>query len=181
MARRKFSNLEKAMALVIGLDIAAPGFSRAAAKAAVATIGRLTPPVARATTGLAQRAALANPAVTGAALGLGALQTEPGQALLDMAAERGRQDRIAFDEALRKLTSVTVPRAAKRSKSRFNKMVAAGMKTVKASSSYGKKGTINNSKKAFKAVTTTASKILKGGKVASSGIKRKLGFVMRKI
>ena len=31
-----FSKLEKAMALVIGIDIATPGFSRAAAKAAVA-------------------------------------------------------------------------------------------------------------------------------------------------
>ena len=41
-----FSRLEKAMALVIGLDIAAPGFSRAAAKAAVAAIGRVAPPTA---------------------------------------------------------------------------------------------------------------------------------------
>ena len=131
--------------------------------------------------GLARRAALANPAVTGAALGLGALQTEPGQDLLDMAAERGRQDRILFDDYLKKLTAVTIPKAKKRSKSRFNKMVSIGMKTVKASTSYGKKGTINNTQKAFKAVTSTASKILKGGKVASSGIKRKLGFVMRKI
>lgn len=180
MARRKFSNLEKAMALVIGLDIAAPGFSRAAAKAAVATIGRLAPPVARAGTGLATRAALANPTVTGAALGLGALQTEPGQQLLDLAAERGREDRIKFNEALRKLTAAT-GKAKTRTKSRFNKMVSAGMKTVKASTSYGKKGTINNSKKAFKVVTSTASKILKGGKVASSGIKRKLGLRMRRI
>ena len=181
MARRKFSNLEKAMALVIGLDIAAPGFSRAAAKAAVAAIGKVAPPVARAGTGLAARAALANPALTGAALGYGALQTEPGQQLLDLAAERGRSDRIAFDDALRKLTQVTLPKAAKRSKSRFNKMVSAGMKTIKASTSYGRKGTIVKPKAAFKAVTTTASKILKGGKVATSGIKRKLGFVMRKI
>ena len=176
-----FSRLEKAMALVIGLDIAAPGFSRAAAKAAVRAIGRVAPPAARITTGLAQRAALANPAVTGAALGLGALQTETGQDLLDRAAERGRQDRILFDDALRKLTSMTIPKAKKRTKSRFNKMVSVGMKTVKASASYGKKGTINNTQKAFKAVTSTASKVLKGGKVASSGIKRKLGLVMRKI
>ena len=39
-----FSKLEKAMALVIGLDIAAPGFSRAAAKAAVAAVARASPP-----------------------------------------------------------------------------------------------------------------------------------------
>ncbi len=38
-----FSKLEKAMALVIGIDIATPGFSRAAAKAAIAALGRVTP------------------------------------------------------------------------------------------------------------------------------------------
>ena len=176
-----FSKLEKAMALVIGLDIARPGFSRSAAKAAVAAIGRVAPPVARAGTGLATRAALANPALTGAALGLGALQTERGQQLLDLAAERGRADRIRFNEALDTLTQTTLPKAKKRTKSKFNRMVSVGMKTVKASTSYGKKGTINNSKKAFKVVTSTASKILKGGKVATSGIKRKLGLKMRRI
>jgi hypothetical protein len=176
-----FSKLEKAMALVIGLDIAAPGFSRSAAKAAVAAIGRATPPIARATTGLATRAALANPTLTGAALGLGALQTQPGQDLLEMAAEKGRQDRILFDDALQKLTAVTIPKTKQRAKSKFNKMVSAGMKAVKASTSYGPKGTIVKPKTAFKAVTTTASKILKGGKVAKSGIKRKLGLIMRKI
>ena len=181
MARRKFSNLEKAMALVIRLDIASPGFSRSAAKAAVAAIGKVAPPVARAGTGLAARAALANPALTGAALGYGALQTEPGQSLLDLAAERGRADRIRFDQALDRFTQTTLPSAKRRTKSRFNRMVAAGMKAIKASTSYGPKGTIVKPKAAFKAVTTTASKILKGGKVATSGIKRKLGFVMRKI
>ena len=176
-----FSKLEKAMALVIGLDIARPGFSRSAAKAAVAAIGRVAPPVARAGTGLATRAALANPALTGAALGLGALQTEPGQQLLDLAAERGRADRIRFNEALDTLTQTTLPKAKKRTKSKFNRMVSVGMKTVKASTSYGKKGTISNSKKAFKVVTSTASKILKGGKTAKSGITRKLGLAMRRI
>jgi hypothetical protein len=59
-------------------------------------------------------------------------------------------------------------------------MVSSGMKTLKASTSYGKKGTISNSKKAFAKVTTTASKILKGGKTAKSGITRKLGLAMRR-
>jgi len=172
-----FSKLEKAMALVIGIDIATPGFSRAAAKAAIAALARVTPPAARATTGLAA----ASPALTGAALGYGALQTEPGQDLLAAAAERGRMDRIRFENALAQLTQVTIPKAKKRTTSKFQKMVSTGMKTIKASTSYGKKGTINNSKKAFKAVTTTASKILKGGKTAKSGITRKLGLAMRKL
>ena len=175
-----FSKLEKAMALVIGLDIAAPGFSRAAAKAAVGAIGRVTPPLARAAATTTTGLAAANPFVTGTALGLGALQTEPGQDLLAAAAERGRMDRIRFEQALTDLTVSTKKRSAK-AKSKFNKMVSTGMKTLKASTSYGKKGTISNSKKAFAKVTTTASKILKGGKTAKSGITRKLGLAMRKI
>jgi len=172
-----FSKLEKAMALIIGLDIAAPGFSRAAAKAAVAAVARATPPLAAGVAGTAATF----PVTTGAVLGGAALATPPGQDLLAAAAERGRMDRIRFEQALTDLTRVTIPKAKKRSKSKFNKMVSAGMKTVKASTSYGKKGTINNSKKAFKAVTTTASKILKGGKTAKSGITRKLGLAMRKL
>ena len=176
-----FSKLEIALGAIIGLDIAAPGFSRAAAKAAVSAIGRSTMALAPRAAVATSRLAAANPVAAGTALGLGALQTEPGQDLLAAAAERGRLDRIRFEQALTDLTRVTIPKAKKRTKSKFQKMVSVGMSTVKASTSYGKKGTINNSKKAFKAVTTTASKILKGGKTAKSGITRKLGLAMRKI
>jgi len=175
-----FSKLEKAMALVIGLDIATPGFSRAAAKAAVGAIGRVTPPLARAATTTTTGLAAANPALTGAAIGLGALQTEPGQDLLAAAAERGRMDRIRFEQALTDLTVATKKRSTK-AKSKFNKAVSAGMKVAKASTSYGKKGVLNSPKKAFSVVTKTASRINKGGKVAKSGIKRKLGLAMRRI
>jgi len=171
-----FSNLEKAMALIIGIDIATPGFSRSAAKATVRAIGPLAARTAAVGTGLAA----ANPALTGAALGLGALQTQPGQQLLDLAEERGRMDRIRFEQALTDLT-VGVQKRKVRTKSKFNKAVSAGMKTVRASTSYGKKGIISSPKKAFSVVTKTASKILKGGKTAKGGIKRKLGLVMRKI
>jgi hypothetical protein len=68
-----------------------------------------------------------------------------------------------------------------RRKTKFNKAVSAGMKTVKASTSYGKKGTINNAKKAFTAVTKTASRINKGAKVAKSGITRKIGLAVKRI
>jgi len=168
-----FSNLEKAMALIIGLDIAAPGFSRSAAKVAVRAIGPLATRAAPAVAGF-------NPALTGAALGLGALQTQPGQQLLDLAEERGRMDRIRFEQALTDLTVSTKKKSA-RTKSKFNKMVSSGMKTLKASTSYGKKGVLSSPKKAFSVVTKTASRINKGGKVAKSGIKRKLGLLMRKI
>jgi hypothetical protein len=176
-----FSKLEKAMGLIIGLDIAKPGTSRAAAKAAVTLIGRgtmaLAPRVATTGASLIQ----ANPVAAGVGLGLGALQTDPGQQLLDFAAERGRSDRVRFEQAITDLQLKTVPAAKKRSKTRFNKMVSAGMKQAKASTSYGKKGTINNAKKAFSAVTKAASAAISGKKLPKSGIKRKLMSVMRKI
>jgi len=89
-------------------------------------------------------------------------------------------DRIRFEQALTDLTVSTKKRSAK-TKSKFNKAVSAGMKIAKASTSYGKKGVLNSPKKAFSVVTKTASRINKGGKVAKSGIKRKLGLAMRKI
>jgi len=168
-----FSNLEKAMALIIGLDITAPGFSRSAAKVAVRAIGPLA-------TRAAPAALAYSPVATGTALGLGALQTQPGQQLLDLAEERGRMDRIRFEQALTDLT-VGVKKRKVKASSKFNKMVSVGMKTIRASTSMGAKGKISNSKKAFAKVTTTASKILKGGKTAKSGITRKLGLAMRKL
>tara|TARA_Y100000401_G_scaffold84831_1_gene70122 strand:- start:695 stop:1237 length:543 start_codon:yes stop_codon:yes gene_type:complete len=75
-----------------------------------------------------------------------------------------------------------IGKAARRKvKSKFNKAVSAGMKAAKASTSYGKKGTINNAKKAFTAVTKEASRISKGAKVAKSGIKRKIGLAIKKV
>ena len=73
------------------------------------------------------------------------------------------------------------PPLRRKTKSKFNKAVSAGMKAVRNSTSYGKKGTINNSKKAFSAVTKTASKINKGGKVAKKGITRKIGLAIKGI
>ena len=70
---------------------------------------------------------------------------------------------------------------SKKKPSKFNKAISKGMDIIKKSTSYGKKGTINNAKKAFSAVTKTASRINKGGKVAKKGITRKLGLAMRSI
>ncbi len=109
------------------------------------------------------------------------MQTEPGQNLLAAAAERGRMDRIRFEQALTDLTAVAIPKAKARTKSKFNKMVSAGMKSVKASTSYGKKGTVSNAKKAFSVVTKAASAVTKGHKLPKSGIKRRLMSMMRRL
>lgn len=55
--------------------------------------------------------------------------------------------------------------------SKFNRAISAGMKKVKSSSSYGKKGTISSAKKAFSAVTKTVAGLGKR-KTPSKGIKR---------
>jgi len=56
----------------------------------------------------------------------------------------------------------------------FNKAVSKGMKIVKGSTSYGKKGTITNAKKAFSVVTKAASAASKKNKAPKRGIARKI-------
>ena len=69
----------------------------------------------------------------------------------------------------------------KKTVSKFNKAVSAGMKQVRASTSNGKKGSIKDAKKAFATVTKTVSKIRKGGKVAKKGLLRKIGLAAKKV
>ena len=69
-------------------------------------------------------------------------------------------------------TPAKVERAARappKKKSRFNKAVSAGLKALKGSTSYGKKGTISNAKAAFKTATKAASARLSGKKMPKSG------------
>jgi len=173
------------------LDIATFGtLNRLTGKAAVSAVTRLLPFTLRAAAVPAAsiaastaRAAIplaTNPFIAGTALGYGALQTEPGQQLLEMAEDRGRMDRIRFEQALTDL-EVGVKSRVKKTKSKFNKMVSAGMKKVKDTTSYGKKGVINAPKKAFKVVVSAASAVNRGKKLPKSGLKRNLMLLMRKV
>ena len=120
--------------------------------------------------GSAARAAIplaTNPYAVGAALGYGALQTEPGQQLLEAAAQSGADTRRSLDMALFNIQALGEEKV-KRTKSKFNSAVSKGMKAVKNSVSYGKKGVISAPKKAFAAVVGVASKLNKAKK---SGIK----------
>ena len=91
------------------------------------------------------------------------------------------------DRSVRSITGMpaSMSRAprVKKKLSKFNKAVSAGMKALKRSKNYGKPGTINNGKKAFKQVTKVASRINKGAKVASKGvtgvIKRGIGRILK--
>jgi len=73
------------------------------------------------------------------------------------------------------LETAFIPTKRKKAMTKFNRAVKEGMKIVKQSTSYGKKGTISNAKKAFSAVTKTVSKARKGGKLATKGVLRKVG------
>jgi hypothetical protein len=185
--KRELEIMVSALALDKGLDFLTGGkLNKWSRKAAIKIVKTTLPLALRATTsvgGSALRAAIplaTNPYLAGTALGLGALQTEPGQQLLEMAEDKGRMDRIRFEQALTDL-EVGVKSRVKKTKSKFNKMVSAGMKAVKASPSYGKKGVINNAKKAFSVVTKAASAVTKDHKLPKSGIKRRLMSIMRKI
>ena len=74
-----------------------------------------------------------------------------------------------------------IKRPTRKRLSKFNKAVKAGMKAVKNSKSYGKKGTINNAKKAFSAVTKVASKVNKGAKVSAKGVTGTIARAVRRI
>ena len=73
------------------------------------------------------------------------------------------------------IETALVPSKRKKAMTKFNKAVKEGMKIVRSSSSYGKKGTISNSKKAFAAVTKSVSKARKGAKLPKKGVLRKVG------
>ena len=72
------------------------------------------------------------------------------------------------------IETALVPSRRKKAMTKFNKAVKEGMKIVRSSSSYGKKGTISNSKKAFAAVTKSVSKARKGAKLPKKGVLRKV-------
>ena len=73
----------------------------------------------------------------------------------------------------------SMPRVTrKRSTSKFNKAIRAGMKAVKRSKFLGKPGKFTNSKKAFGTVTRTVSRLKKGAKVSSKGA---LGTIKRAV
>jgi len=134
-------------------------------------------------------AARASPVGFGAGLGLGALATPPGQELLEMARERGRQDRIDFDEMLatgRAFVESPTGRGQIRTKvkkkvSKYNKAVKAGMKAVKASKFGGKKGTISSAKTTFGTVNKVVSAVNRGKKVSTKGIRGTIARAARRV
>ena len=159
-----------------GIQLAGLGVTRAAPAIGAAALGVPGVPIA-----------------AGAALGAAALGTTPGQSLLAAAEEHGRQSRILYERAQAELmatpeqidryirsqptpVAVTAPMIRKKAMTKFNRAVKEGMKIVKTSTSYGRKGAISNPKKAFSAVTKAVSRVRKGGKAPKKGILRKVAM-----
>tara|TARA_Y100001973_G_scaffold7100_1_gene9835 strand:- start:43 stop:645 length:603 start_codon:yes stop_codon:yes gene_type:complete len=193
---------EKALAAVLGIEAAAGKgptgrATRAALKAGAKAITAGTIRYAPVAAGGVASASAANPITAGALLGLGTLQTGPGQALLDAAAVRGAADRIAaqqaVDEAVFRATelpqrqfqaaveSPVFKPAVKRKVSKYSKAVKAGMAAVKASKFGGKKGKISNAKSTFATVNKVASAVNKGKKVAKTGLRGVAARAIRRI
>jgi len=177
------------LAVIAGLagaaDFLAEGrFSAPVARALKTVIRRGGPTVARFTGATALRAAgtvasvgktiaLRHPVLTAGAVvyytyqnrdELGSLVEQGYEVVQDF----GDITRSKFEEGVRPLKKV------KKRMTKFNSAVKKGMSIVKGSTSYGKKGTINNAKKAFAAVTKVASAASKKKKTPKKGISRKI-------
>ena len=140
--------------------------------------------------------AAANPITTGIGLGLGALATPPGQALLEAAAARGQSDRVRLQQAIdqyifeqtvlpfRQQQAMVGPTQSTIQVSDFGKggresrggapnqhnlAVKAGMKALKASKFDGPKGKLRRPKLSFSKVNKTISRIKKKAKVSKKG------------
>ena len=169
--KRELEIMVEGLATAAGIDFLTGGalnkYSRSAAVKVTKAVGSLAlrgtaavVPSVAASVGRAALPLVTNPYLAGTALGLGALQTQPGQQLLESAAQSGADTRRSLDMALFNIQAQAEEKV-KRTKTKFNRAVGAGMKAAKASASYGKKGVITAPKKAFKAVTKLASKINK--------------------
>jgi hypothetical protein len=192
----RFSTLEKLLGTAVGIDLVRPGTTRKVAVAAAKSIAALARPQLVPAAQMVGRAGLAGlgragaatlavpgvPVAAGGLLGAAALETDPGQRLLELAAERGAADRIRLEQAIderifaanRALESPTfqgaVRTTARRKATKYSKAVKAGMAAVKKSKFIGSPGRINNAKKAFGTVNKVVSKVNKGLKPAKKGV-----------
>ena len=192
----KLTKLEKVLATAVGLDIARPGTSRAAftraAQAAVATLPRVAPPVARGTVGVGRAAlgagatlARRNPAV---ATGLGALALQQagafdplGEAIQERIDDAVERAMVPVQVAQTDIAKEGLKSVARRKVSKYSRAVKAGMAAVKASKFGGKKGKISNAKSTFATVNKVASAVNKGKKVGNKGIRGVAARAIRRI
>ena len=150
------------------------GSTRAAVRKLIETTARtgraVAPQVARGGSRLAMR----HPLGAAALLGYGAHQA----GLLDPAYDVVREGVEGYTEVV--IPALEGALKTTRKKSGYNKGVAAGMKAVRKSTSFGKRGTINNAKRAFSTVAKTVAALRRGGKMPNKGVKRKIGLAAKR-
>ena len=204
--KKQLEIIVAALAVDKGLDLVTGGWvNKQTKKVLLSTAKRLASPLGRA--GVSVGGAIGRSAIGAAApLGLAALQTPQGQDLLEWAEEKGRRDRVAFEQYKADVemrgrqfledpggfASQIQPIASgeqrlfegltrKRKKSKYNRAVSAAMKAVKASTKGGKKGKISSPKTVFKTVSKAVSKVNKGAKTSAKGITGIAARAARKI
>ena len=138
----------------------------------------------------------------GAALGLEiavpgvtrkAVESALARILPTAAMEQAQRDRMEsknvqipypmWNPLLADMPTIEIPverKKVKRKLTKYNQAVKAGMSAVRGSTSYGKKGQINNAKRAFAAVNKVASKVKRGKKVSAKGIQGKIARAVRR-
>jgi len=195
---------EAAALTIIGIDevmLKGRGVTARTIKSLGKAAVKLSPFVARRVATTAARHPIGAGVGIGTALGLGALETQPGQDLLAAAAERGQMDRIRSQQLLdqwvyenitrpkeligQTLTSPTVQALAvkrvKRKVSKYSRAIKVGMNAVKKSKFGGKPGKINNAKKVFSTVSKVTSAVNKGKKIPSKGIRGTVARAVRRV
>jgi len=196
-----------ALALDKGVDVATGGALNKLTKKALLAMGRgLLPVAGRAGISVAGtafgvgRLLMANPYILGGtAIYVGIKERDKIKALLeqgyDIVEERiptpslppspgipGVEEIITGSMVPQFMPRPSLPPGARlrpRRPSAFNRAVSAGMKAIKKSTSYGKKGTIRPAKKAFALVTKLASAKKKKKKAPKSGIRRRIWNAMK--
>jgi len=191
------------LALDKGVDLITGGrLNKLTKKVLVATGKRLIPFAARAGVSVAgtavgmSRLAMLNPYVLGAtAIYVGYHERERIKQLLEQGYEI-IEERLPTP-SLPSLPTPGIPRPSipgveeiilggpaalpmrPRKPSSFNKAVSQGMRVVKKSTSYGKKGEIKPAKKAFTVVVKLAAAKMKKKKAPKSGIRRRIWNAMK--
>ena len=201
----RFSALEKALALAVGLDVARPGTSRKAVMAAVRAIRPLargagraagaaaTRTVFPATLGAARAAgtlARRHPVALGAGLAYGAHSRgyfDPAYDLLREAHEAGAEEvrEALMESEVQRAYEMAgspdiIPVIKKKAATTFNKAVKAGMRAVRKSTSNGKPGKITKPRAALAMVSKVISAKKKKRKAPKSGIRKKVYSAIRR-
>jgi len=204
LTRKQLENAVAVLALDKGIDLVTGGrLNKLTKKVLLATAKKLVPVAGRAGLSVggaalsASRLLMTNPYILGGtAIYVGYQERDKIRSLLEQGYEIVEERLPSPSLPSPSIPSPSIPgveeiilggpgqmiprmRPGIRTPSKFNKAVSAGMKVIKKSTSYGKKGEIKPAKKAFSVVVKLASAKKKKKKAPKSGIRRKIWNAMK--